>query len=139
MENTLKQLLLKLELERSSIYGFMEIGVSSGREAFIELINMFKSYAELSTEVDSALIKQTAEISEKSYSIKTLIMYRDFYENLLESALKTQIPELYEMAMKDLLEITQAIDLHLSTHTLKGKLNAKKRSKKSIPQDSEEN
>ena len=130
MDKTLKQLMLKAELEKRSVYGFMEIGIQAGKGAFSELISMFNGYKELEIEMQKAFTKQTIEIDGKKITINEAFLTKEFYEILLESSLQKELPDLYKLGMEDYLQLNQEIEAHLTSHTLKGKKKLEKKTKR---------
>ncbi len=124
--------MLKAELEKRSVYGFMEVGIRNGKDAFVSLMQMFESYKDTELDIQKAFMKQTISIgdSDNKISLSEAILTREFYEVMLDSSLEAELPDLYELAMADYLQLSQAIEAHITTHTTKGKKKIEKKIKR---------
>jgi hypothetical protein len=95
--------------------------------------------------IEEALLKQKVKISEDDdmMTLREAYMRKDFLQTILDTSLQNEDPKLYQAAMADYLTISQAIEIHLVTNDLQGKIkkNAKSKTTRTtpdIPHDSEE-
>ena len=135
---TLKELILQNELKEGKLYKSIDTTYMYSKETVKDILECFNLFSASKIAVQKALHKQKLSIgAEVDLTVAEAMGKQEVFKALIDSsALEQTYPALYEIAVLDYLNICRAIELHLVTHNLEGKI--KRNEKKNRTQNSDE-